>query len=322
MRIAVVGASGNLGTAVLNELMERGEADSMRAIARRRPNTDVDPYRQADWLSIDVQWEESVDELTEAFDGADAVIHLAWLIQPNHDRELLRRVNVDGTAHVLEAAARAGVKHVALASSVGAYSPVEDHELRDETWRTDGIQTAHYSVDKAAQERAVDAFEAEHPDVAVARIRPALIFQEQRLRRFSAISWASFCPTIFSGRSGRPAFLCPTASDCRLSMLGMLRPPSSRLCCEVRTAPSTWQPMTSSTARPSHPRCRTRRLPSRLRWAKWTLRTRPWRRAHSRAELPDPPSDQAGPSQPSAPHGRGLAGHGDAVPADEYGPGP
>ena len=49
-----------------------------------------------------------LDELTEALRGADAVIHLAWLIQPNSHRDLLRRVNVDGTAHVGRAAAEAG----------------------------------------------------------------------------------------------------------------------------------------------------------------------------------------------------------------------
>uniref|UniRef100_UPI0034D19E52 NAD-dependent epimerase/dehydratase family protein n=1 Tax=Vibrio cholerae TaxID=666 RepID=UPI0034D19E52 len=67
--------------------------------------------------------QEAIAELTEALRGADAVIHLAWLIQPNSHRDLLRRVNVDGTAHVGRAAAEAGVGTLVVASSVGAYSP-------------------------------------------------------------------------------------------------------------------------------------------------------------------------------------------------------
>ncbi|GAB3844558.1 NAD-dependent epimerase/dehydratase family protein [Nesterenkonia populi] len=214
MRIAVVGASGNLGTAVLHELAGREEAESVLGIARRVPNTDVDPYRQADWASIDIQWEESVDKLTEALSGVDAVIHLAWLIQPNTQRELLRRVNVDGTRHVLDAAAKAGVKHIAVASSVGAYSPVDDDEPRDETWPTEGIDSAHYSVDKAAQERVLDEFEAEHSDITLARIRPALIFQGAA---------ASEIQRYFPGK------LLPN------NLLGSFRPPRLPMPAGVRT---------------------------------------------------------------------------------------
>src|SRR5699024_1346132 len=118
-----------------------------------------------------IQFPEVHQQLVEIFDDVDAVVHLAWLIQPNSKRELLRRVNVDGTRHVLQAAAAAGVPRIAVASSVGAYSAVEDDELRDEDWPTDGIPGSHYSEDKAAQERELDEFEARHPDVALARLR-------------------------------------------------------------------------------------------------------------------------------------------------------
>lgn len=126
MRIAIVGATGNIGSALLEELHGREEVSSLLGIARRLPQQDAVPYTYAEWSSADIQFPESVETLTELFDGADAVVHLAWLIQPNSKRELLRRVNVQGTKHVLEAAAAAGVSRVAVASSVGAYSPVSD----------------------------------------------------------------------------------------------------------------------------------------------------------------------------------------------------
>jgi len=182
MRIAVVGATGNAGTAVLTALKAKNEVTSILGIARRMPDRDRAPYAGCDWASIDigaaVSEHEALTELGDAFEGVDTVIHLAWLIQPNSERDLLRRVNVLGTAHVAQATAEAGVKHLIVASSVGAYSPDPDQEMRDESWPTDGIASSHYSVDKAAQEKVLDDFSAAYPEVTVTRIRPALIFHE------------------------------------------------------------------------------------------------------------------------------------------------
>ncbi|EKU47566.1 NAD-dependent epimerase/dehydratase family protein [Brevibacterium sp. LS14] len=180
MRVAVVGATGNVGTAVLDELAHTPEVSSVLGIARRLPDTDAAPYSESEWASIDigaaVSQDVAIARLADAFTGADAVIHLAWLIQPNSDRTLLRRVNVDGTAGVAAAVAEAQVPHLVVASSVGAYSPDDTRQLRDEDWPTGGIPSSHYSVDKAAQERVLDEFSSQHPNVRVTRMRPALIF--------------------------------------------------------------------------------------------------------------------------------------------------
>ena len=185
MRVVVVGATGSSGTAVLRALAAEPTVTSVLGIARRRPDQTVEPYSSAEWARfdigreeiIDAGEEELVDELAALFEGADAVIHLAWILQPNHDRDLLRRTNVDGATRVARACARAGVAHLVVASSVGAYSPVHDDLPRDETWRCGGVETSHYSVDKVAVERVLDWFEVAHPEVVVTRLRPALIFQ-------------------------------------------------------------------------------------------------------------------------------------------------
>lgn len=206
MRIAVVGATGNAGTAVLRELARQDSVESILGIARRLPEQALEPYNHAEWRSIDVQFEDSRAELITALTDYDAVIHLAWLIQPNKERELLRRVNVDGTRHVLEAAAAAGVKHIVVASSVGAYSGVTDNQLRDESWPTLGIASSHYSVDKAAQERVMDEFQVKHPDVTVARLRPALKFQGSagsEIQRYFLGEWVP----VQLLRAGRPPII-------------------------------------------------------------------------------------------------------------------
>ena len=47
------------------------------------------------------------DDLASLFEGADVVIHLAWLIQPSRDEGLTWRVNVEGSRNVLAACAEA-----------------------------------------------------------------------------------------------------------------------------------------------------------------------------------------------------------------------
>ena len=109
--------------------------------------------------------------------GADAVVHLAWLIQPSRDESLTHAVNVDGSRRVFEATARAGVPALVYASSVGAYRPGPKDGRVAEDWPTTGIPSSFYARHKAEVERLLDGFEEEHPDVRVVRLRPGLIFK-------------------------------------------------------------------------------------------------------------------------------------------------
>lgn len=222
MRVVVVGATGNAGTALLRALHAEPRVTSVLGMARRLPDRNAEPYRYAEWAPVDLSAEDGsedgaeavVDRLTGHFRGADAVVHLAWLVQPNRERDLLRRTNVEGTRRVAEAVMRAGVPHLVVASSVGAYSPVDDDGPRREDWPTGGIPTSHYSVDKAAQERVLDELEAEHPEVTVARLRPALIFQADAAQSVVRYFLGPLVPTQLL-RHGRPPVL-PLPAGLRL----------------------------------------------------------------------------------------------------------
>ncbi len=169
MRTAVIGATGNVGSAVVRELAARGH--DVVGIARRRP--DVPAGGSVTWRDADV----SRDDLAPLLDGADAVVHLAWMFQPTHRPEITWSANAVGTRRVLEAVARAGVGRVVVASSIAAYSPYRGDDLVDERWRTDGASAAAYAREKAYTERVLDAFEEARPDTAVVRLRPAFVFQ-------------------------------------------------------------------------------------------------------------------------------------------------
>ncbi len=172
MRIVVTGATGNAGTSVLSALAGDPRVSEIVGIARRLPRMSAP---RTTWLQADVV----TTPLTELFRGADAVIHLAWLIQPSRDQRVLEAVNVTGSRRVFEAAAAAGVGALVHASSVGAYSPGPDDRAVDESWPTDGTPTSFYARHKAAAERALDAVEAANPWLRVVRLRPALIFKRE-----------------------------------------------------------------------------------------------------------------------------------------------
>ncbi|MGP3980055.1 NAD-dependent epimerase/dehydratase family protein [Streptomyces sp. KR80] len=175
LRIVVVGATGNVGTSVLEALGTDPQIGSILGLARRIPAWT--PPKTA-WASVDVGKEP---DLVELFRGADAVIHLAWLFQPTHDPETTWRTNVLGSIRVFQAVAEAEVPALVYASSVGAYSPgPRDRAVAvDESWPTHGWPGAAYTREKSYLERTLDAFEREHPAVRVVRMRPAFIFKRE-----------------------------------------------------------------------------------------------------------------------------------------------
>src|SRR6476620_1689599 len=172
MRVAVTGASGNVGTSVLEALAEEPAVKEILGIARRLPQVEM---AKVEWASADV----TEDALVPLFAGADAVIHLAWAIQPSRDEAVTERINIEGTRRVLDAVARADVGALVYASSVGAYSPGPKEHRVDESWPVDGIPTSFYSRHKAAVETMLDAFERREPEVRVVRLRPGLIFKAE-----------------------------------------------------------------------------------------------------------------------------------------------
>ncbi|MDX6718932.1 MAG: UDP-glucose 4-epimerase [Solirubrobacteraceae bacterium] len=172
MRVVVTGATGNVGTSLLEVLSRDPAIEDIVGLARRRPQLELARTR---WVTADI----ARDDLSGHFRGADCVVHLAWVLQASRNRPDSRAVNVDGSRRVFEAAAAAGVPSLVHASSIGAYARGPKDRRVDESWPIGGIPSSAYSRDKAEVERILDRFEAQHPDMRVVRHRPALIFKAQ-----------------------------------------------------------------------------------------------------------------------------------------------
>lgn len=172
MHIVITGATGNVGTSVIESLAKEAAVTSVVGLARRLPTWRAPKVH---WAQVDI----AQDDLGAHLRGADALIHLAWLFQPTHDPVITWRSNVEGSIRVFRAAAEAGVRTIVYASSVGAYSPGPQDRPVNESWPTHGWPNAGYTREKAYLERVLDTFEREHPDTRVVRMRPGFIFKRE-----------------------------------------------------------------------------------------------------------------------------------------------
>jgi len=189
MRIVITGATGNVGTSVIRALERDPAVDAVVGLARRLPTIRMP---KTSWVAADV----AHSDLAPHFEGADVVIHLAWLIQPSRDRATLHAANVEGSARVFHAAGAAGVKALVYASSVGAYSQGPKDRQVDESWPTEGIETSTYSRQKAQVERMLDRVELEYAAMRVVRLRPALIFKREAASEIRRLFVGPFLPRV------------------------------------------------------------------------------------------------------------------------------
>ncbi|HVW43166.1 MAG TPA: NAD-dependent epimerase/dehydratase family protein [Amycolatopsis sp.] len=189
LRVVVTGASGNVGTSVVEALGADPRVGSIVGIARRRPGW-TPP--KTEWALADV----GKDDLGYLVRGADVVIHLAWLFQPTHDPVTTWTANVLGSIGLFEAVGRENVPALVYASSVGAYSPGQKDRPVDESWPTHGWPEAAYPREKAYLERFLDAFEARHPGTRVVRMRPAFIFKRESASQQRRLFAGPFVPGL------------------------------------------------------------------------------------------------------------------------------
>jgi UDP-glucose 4-epimerase len=177
VRIVITGASGNIGTALLRRLVEDPGHRLVGVV--RRPPAATPPYDAVEWVGVDLTEPDAEQRLAPVMRGADAVVHLAWGFQPSHRLDYLERLGVGGTAAVLAAADAAGVRHLVHMSSVGAYAERADLDPVDESWPATGVPSSPYSRHKAAAERLLDRYEADHPYAAMTttRLRPGIVGQ-------------------------------------------------------------------------------------------------------------------------------------------------
>ena len=181
--ILVTGGTGLVGAHLLLHLVEND--DSIRAIYRKVDTLEKTKslfklyqkehlFPKIEWIKADVI---DVSSLVFAFKNIDYVYHCAGLISYNPDDEdLLRKVNIEGTANIVNFCIEFQIKklcHVSSISALGSLAPNEKQITEETEWNPE-IEHSDYAISKYGAEMEIWRGQQEGLNVVI--VNPGVIF--------------------------------------------------------------------------------------------------------------------------------------------------
>lgn len=166
-KILVTGGSGFIGAYIIKELVEKGYA--VRAIRHNNNAPFFIPAHindKVEWVPGDVL---DVVSLDEAMDGVDAVIHSAAKVSFNdNERSALYKINIEGTANVVNIALENNIRRFVHISSVAAIGRTVTGETitEEKKWQPGKMHTT-YAISKYQAELHVWRGAAEGLDMVI-----------------------------------------------------------------------------------------------------------------------------------------------------------
>ncbi len=171
LTVAVTGPTGDIGRAFLRALEDVDEVERVVGMARRPFDPADMGLTKVEYLQGDILERDSVEKLV---DGADVVVHLAFLIFGRDDSA--RETNLQGSRNVFEAALQQESQRLIYTSSVAAYGFHDDNPtLLTEDVPTRGTEDNYYSKHKADVERLLENLARAHSRTDVYVFRPCIV---------------------------------------------------------------------------------------------------------------------------------------------------
>ena len=147
----VTGGAGLLGAALITQLLDQGK--KVRAIYNKTPlpNFNSINIEQLQCNILDVVG------LEEAMMGIEEVYHCAAIVTFNPKRKMeMFKINIEGTANMVNIALEAGIKKMVHVSSVAALGRIREDELINETMNwTEETSNSNYGQSKYLAELEV-----------------------------------------------------------------------------------------------------------------------------------------------------------------------
>lgn len=166
-RILVTGGTGFIGGRVVERLCQDHDC-VVRVLVRTFANATKIARYPVEMVAGDIT---RPDDVKAAARECDLVIHCAY--GNRGDEETRRRVNVDGTRHVLDAASAAGVERVVHLSTVMVYGIAPDGGLDESAPRRPTGDS--YADTKLEAELLVEGYGAEH-GLEVSVLQPTVVY--------------------------------------------------------------------------------------------------------------------------------------------------
>ncbi len=162
--VLVTGGTGLVGAHLLLHLVENGEV--VRAIYRTAETVEKTKslfslfkkeslFEKIEWIPADIT---DVSSLETAFENVDYVYHCAALISFNpKDEELLRKINIEGAANIVNFCIANGVKKLCFVSSISALGDLAANEkiITEETEWNPEKPHSDYAISKYGAEMEI-----------------------------------------------------------------------------------------------------------------------------------------------------------------------
>lgn len=170
LRVAVTGAAGSIGSRLVASLAASDDVEAVVALDARPiepANPKVHSY-QRDIL-------QPIDDLLKEH-GIASVVHLAFQLKPRRDREEARRINVGGTARVLQSCQTADVDHIVYLSSSTVYGAHAGNDIPfTEDSPLNPVRGFQYAEDKASTELLLQDYASDYPNTKVTMLRCCIV---------------------------------------------------------------------------------------------------------------------------------------------------
>ncbi len=195
--VAITGVSGYIAQRLLHRLEADEEIERVIGVDIVPPRGET---KKLEFHRLDIR----DPQLGDAISGSDVVVHLAFVLNPMQDEQLMRDMNVEGTRNVLKAVEKSAIRKVVYTSSIVAYGarPDNDYPLTEESplrANTDFNYAEHKQEVELLMRRWKDA----NPDVTLTILRFAIVFGSH-VQNF--ISRTLEAPRIFAVRGYEPPF--------------------------------------------------------------------------------------------------------------------
>lgn len=170
--ICITGVSGYLGRRLVNELSGRKDIGKIIGIDIAQMSGDI---KKLDFRKMDIR-DPGIGKLLSE-NNIDTVFHLAFIVQPVHDKKLMHEVDYNGTKNILESSLASGVKHVIAISSTLGYGAYKDNpEKLTEEHPMRGKKMFPYGNEKAIVDNMIQDFGAAHTEMIITTLRPCTVF--------------------------------------------------------------------------------------------------------------------------------------------------